>query len=381
MNMGSPNKPKRPLLKRTSIRIVLVVVAVVIAFAVFQLTRPEPPLYRASGQFMKAAVRHEYGSPDVVRLEQIDKPLPDDNQVLIKVHAAAINPLDWHYMEGTPYILRLMGAGLMRPKDPRMGVDMAGVIESVGKNVKQFKPGDAVYGVGDSAYAEYSPAPADKIALKPDDITFEQAAAVPIAGITALQGLRDTGHLKAGQKVLINGASGGVGTFAVQIAKSYGAEVTAVCSTRNVDLVRSLGADHVIDYTKEDFAQRNQQYDLIYDNVADRPLLSFRHLLTPTGIYVLVGGGGPAESRAFLGPVGKVIKAGVLAWFVKHRFFTFLASINEPDLMVLNKMMEAKTVTPVIDRTYALSEVPAAMRYVEAGHARGKVIVLVAAEN
>jgi len=381
MSMSSPGKPKRPLLKRTSIRIVLAVIAVVIAFAVYQCTRPEPPLYRASGQFMKAAVRHEYGSPDVIRLEQIDKPLPEDNQVLIKVRAAAVNPLDWHYMEGTPYILRLMGVGLMRPKDPRMGVDLAGVVESVGKNVTKFKPGDAVYGVGDSAYAEYSPAPANKIALKPDDITFEQAAAVPIAGITALQGLRDTGHLKAGQKVLINGASGGVGTFAVQIAKAYGAEVTAVCSTRNVELVRSLGADHVIDYTKEDFAQSNQQYDLIYDNVADRPLLSFRHLLTPTGIYLLVGGGGPAESRAFLGPVRNIIKAGVLSWFVKHKFFTFLASINEPDLAVLNKMMEAKTVTPVIDRTYPLSEVPAAMRYVEAGHARGKVIILVAPEN
>ena len=279
--MSSRGKPKRPLLKRTSIRIVLTVIAVVIAFAVYQCTRPEPPLYRASGQFMKAAVRHEYGSPDVVRLEQIDKPLPEDNQVLIKVRAAAVNPLDWHYMEGGPYIMRVMGAGLMRPKDPRLGVDLAGVVESVGKNVKQFQPGDAVYGVGDSAFAEYSPAPADKIALKPDNLTFEQAAAVPIAGITALQGLRDVGKLKAGQKVLINGASGGVGTFAVQIAKAYGAEVTAVCSTRNVELVRSLGADHIIDYTKDDFAQSNQQYDLIYDNVADRPLLSFRHLLTP----------------------------------------------------------------------------------------------------
>jgi NADPH:quinone reductase-like Zn-dependent oxidoreductase len=381
MSMSSPKKPKRPLLKRTSIRIVLALIVVVIAYAVYQCTKPEPPLYRASGQFMKAAVRHEYGPPDVVRIEQIDKPLPEDNQVLIKVRAAAVNPLDWHYMEGTPYILRLMGVGFMRPKDPRMGVDVAGVIESVGKNVTKFKPGDAVYGVGDSAYAEYSPAPADKIALKPDDVTFEQAAAVPIAGITALQGLRDTGHLKAGQKVLINGASGGVGTFAVQIAKAYGAEVTAVCSTRNVELVRSLGADHVIDYTKEDFAQGNQQYDLIYDNVADRPLLSFRHLLTPTGIYVLIGGGGPGESRAFLGPVRNIIKAGVLSWFVKHKFFTFLASINTPDLMVLNKMMEAKTVTPVIDRTYPLSEAAAAMRYVEAGHARGKVIIVLASEN
>ncbi|HEX9139226.1 MAG TPA: NAD(P)-dependent alcohol dehydrogenase [Steroidobacteraceae bacterium] len=379
--MSSPQKPKRPLLKRTSIRIVLVVVALVAAFAVYELTRPEPPLYRASGQFMKAAVYHDYGSPDVIRLEQIDKPLPGDDQVLIKVHAAALNPLDWHYMEGAPYIMRLMGAGLMKPKDPRLGVDVAGVVESVGKNVTKFKPGDAVYGVGDSAFAEYSPAPEGKIALKPADISFEQAAAVPIAGITALQGLRDAGQLKAGQKILINGASGGVGTFAVQIAKSYGAEVTAVCSTKNVDLVRSLGADHIIDYTKEDFAQSNQKYDVIYDNVANRPLLSYRHLLKPSGIYVLVGGGGPEESHAFLGPVRNWIKAGVLSWFVKQKFATFLANINGPDLMALNKMMEAKSVTPVIDRTYALDEVPAAMRYVEAGHARGKVIIVVAPES
>jgi NADPH:quinone reductase-like Zn-dependent oxidoreductase len=379
--VSSPKKPKRPLLKRTSIRIVLAVIAIIVAFSMYRLTRPEPPLYRASGQFMKGAVRHDYGSPDVVRLEQIDKPLPDDDQVLIKVRAAAINPLDWHLMEGTPYILRMMGSGVMKPKDPRLGVDVAGVVESVGKDVKQFKPGDAVYGAGDSALAEYSPASEKQIALKPDDITFEQAAAVPIAGITALQGLRDSGQLKAGQKVLINGASGGVGTFAVQIAKAYGAEVTAVCSTRNVELVRSLGADHVIDYTKEDFAQSNQQYDLIYDNVANRPLLPYRRLLTPTGLYLMVGGGGPEDSRGFLGPLRNWIKVGVLSWFVKHKFVTVLASINTTDLMVLNKMMEAKTVTPVIDRTYTISEVPAAMRYLEAGHARGKVIIQVAPEN
>src|SRR5438046_3578417 len=255
---------------------------------------------------MKAVVYTDYGSPDVIQFRDIKKPVPNDNQVLIKVRAASINPLDWHFMEGTPYIVRALGVGLRKPKDPRLGVDMAGEVEAVGKNVTQFKPGDEVFGTGHgAAFAEYVCAGKTKLAMKPANLTFEQAAAVPIAGLTALQGLRDKGKVQPGQKVLINGASGGVGTFAVQIAKSFGADVTGVCSTRNLDMVRSLAADHVIDYTKEDFAKGDQHYDVILDNVPNHSLSECRRVLKPTGKYVMIGGGGPNDNR-WIGPFGRL---------------------------------------------------------------------------
>src|SRR5437763_3047517 len=250
---------------------------------------------------MKAVVYCDYGVPNL-KLQEIEKPTPADDQVLVKVHAASVNPLDWHFIEGTPYIMRAMGVGLRKPKDTRLGVDFAGTVEAVGKNVTQFKPGDEVFGGRDGAFAEYICPRANRaVALKPASLTFEQAASVNIAGITALQAVRDKGKVQPGQKVLINGASGGVGTFAVQIAKSFGADVTGVCSTRNADLVRSLGADHVIDYTKEDFAKNDQRYDVILDNVPNHSLSECRRVLNPDGRYVLIGGGGVNESR-WLGP-------------------------------------------------------------------------------
>src|SRR5213596_1897154 len=242
---------------------------------------------------MKAIVYCDYGLQNL-KLKEVEKPVPNDDQILVKVRAASVNPYDWHFVEGTPKIMRLMGVGLRKPKDTRLGVDFAGTVEAVGKNVTQFKPGDDVFGGKGGAFAEYVCRRAEgAVALKPANITFEQAASVNIAGITALQGLRDKGKVQPGQKVLINGASGGVGTFAVQIAKSYGADVTGVCSTRNLDMVRSLGADHVIDYTKEDFMKSTERYDVILDNVGTQPLLGFKRVLKPKGIYVLIGGGGP----------------------------------------------------------------------------------------
>jgi NADPH:quinone reductase-like Zn-dependent oxidoreductase len=325
---------------------------------------------------MKAVVYCDYGSPDVLKVEQVEKPIPKDDEVLVKVHAAAINPLDWHFMQGTPYLMRMM-TGLRKPKEMRLGVDYSGTVEAVGKNVTQFKPGDDVFGGRNGALAEYLCAHADRgITLKPANITFEQAAAVPIAGITALQGLRDSGHIQAGQKVLINGASGGVGTFAVQIAKSFGAEVTGVCSTRHVDLVRRLGADHVIDYTKEDFTKQPERYDLILDNVGSQPLSKFKRVLKPHGICVLIGGGGPNEGR-WLGPMVRPVKALLLSPFVSQKFVMMLAKIDKKDLKVLADLMQAGKVTPVIDRTYPLDQISEAMRYLEKGHASGKVIITV----
>jgi NADPH:quinone reductase-like Zn-dependent oxidoreductase len=324
---------------------------------------------------MKAIVYHEYGLADVLRLESIEKPLPDDNRVLIKVRAAAANPLDWHTMRGTPYIMR-METGFLEPKSTRLGVDLAGEVVAVGKNVTQFKPGDEVFGTGGGAFAEYARASESKIVLKPASLTFEQAAAVPVAALTALQGLRDKGRLKPGQKVLINGASGGVGTFAVQIAKALGAEVTGVCSTRNLEMVRSLGADHVVDYTRDDFTQSAERFDLILDNVGNHSLLAFRRVMNPKGIYVLIGGGGPDDGR-WIGPMARPVKALFLSPFVSQEFVMLLASINKDDLAVMKELMETKKVTPVIDRTYTLSEVPDAIRYLEKGRARGKVIITV----
>jgi NADPH:quinone reductase-like Zn-dependent oxidoreductase len=330
---------------------------------------------------MKAVVYTDYGPPDVLEVRDIKKPIPNDDQVLVRTRAAALNPLDWHFMEGTPYLGRLMGMGLRKPKSPRLGVDLAGGVEAVGKNVTQFKPGDEVFGTGHgAAFAEYVCANKTKLVLKPASLTFEQAAAVPVAGLTALQGLRDKGHVHAGQKVLINGASGGVGTFAVQIAKVFGADVTGVCSTRNVDLVRSLGADRVIDYTKEDFTNSNERYDVILDNVGTQPISGFRRVLAPKGIYVLIGGGGTA-TQGLIGPLARPIKLLFMSPFINQKMGMMFAEIRQDDLAKMGEWIESGKVKPVIDRSYPLDQIADAMRYLEQGHARGKVILAIEQEN
>jgi NADPH:quinone reductase-like Zn-dependent oxidoreductase len=322
-------------------------------------------------ELMKAVVYRCYGPPDVLRFEDVEKPAPADDEVLIKVHAASVNPLDWHYMRGSPYIMRL-GSGLGAPNGASLGVDFAGAVEAVGSNVKRFKPGDAVFGGRSGAFAEYVTVREDRaLVLKPANMTFEQAASVPIAAITALQALRDKGKIEPGQKVLINGASGGVGTFAVQIAKSFGAEVTGVCSTRNMEMVRSIGADHVIDYTQEDYTKSGQRYDLIIDNVGNHSLLANRRVLNSDGIFVIVGG----PKGQWLGPLMSPIKALMLSPFVGQEFVMLLAELRKDDLAILGDLMQEGKVTPVIDRRYRLSEVPMAIRYSERGHARGKIII------
>ena len=320
---------------------------------------------------MKAAVYNRYGSPDVVQITDVEKPVPKDNEVLIRVRAASVNPLDWHFMRGTPYIMRIQ-AGLLKPKDTRLGVDVAGQVEAVGRNVTQFKPGDEVFGACRGAFAEYACTSEPALVMKPDNVTFEQAASVPVAAFTALQGLRDKGKIQPGQKVLINGAAGGVGTFAVQIAKSFGAHVTGVCSTRNVDMVRSLGADRVIDYTQEDFTKSGQRYDLILDSVGNHSLLACRRVLNPKGIYIAVGG---PTGRWMIGPLASAIIALVLSRFVSQDLVMVLARRSKEDLTVMHELMKAGKVIPVIDRRYTLSEVPEAIRYLEEGHARGKVVI------
>jgi NADPH:quinone reductase-like Zn-dependent oxidoreductase len=328
----------------------------------------------APGTPMKAIIYCDYGDADVLRLEDVERPVPTDDQVLVKVHAASLNPLDWHFMRGTPYLVRMM-AGLRRPADTRLGVDFSGTVEAVGRNVTQFKPGDEVFGGADGALAEYVAVRADRAVVpKPASVSFEQAASVPIAAITALQSLRDKAKVQPGERVLINGASGGVGTFAVQIAKSMGAVVTGVCSTRNLDMVRLLGADRVVDYTKEDFATRPERYDVVVDNVGNRSLSEFRSVLTPKGRYVLVGGGGPND-HPFIGPFGRVIGTLLQRPFIGQQMGMFIADLKKDDLAVLAGLMESGKVTPVIDRRYPLSEAASAMRYLEEGHARGKVIV------
>jgi len=328
----------------------------------------------APGGAMKAIVYCDYGTADVLRLEDVEKPVPGDDEILVRVHAAGLNPLDWHYMRGTPYLMRL-GSGLRRPKDTRLGVDYAGTVEAVGRNVTQFKPGDEVFGGRSGALAQYVVARQDRaVALKPANLSFEQAGAVGIAGTTALQGLRDAGRLRAGDKVLINGASGGVGTFAVQIAKSMGAEVTGVSSARNHELVRSLGADHVIDYTKQDYTAGAERYDVILDNVGNRSLSENRRVLAPDGRYVLVGGGGP-DAGKWIGPMVKPLQALVISPFVSQDMGVFLAKLTKEDMQGLAGLMSSGAVTPVIDRRYPLSETAEAIRYLEQGRARGKVVV------
>jgi NADPH:quinone reductase-like Zn-dependent oxidoreductase len=320
---------------------------------------------------MKAIVYYNYGPPDVLKYEEIEKPTAGDDQVLVKVRAASVNPLDWHFMRGTPYFVRIM-TGLRRPKVTRLGVDVAGQVEAVGRNVTQFKPSDEVFGTCRGAFAEYACTSESALVMKPNNVTLEQAASVPIAAFTALQGLRDKGQIQPGQRVLINGAAGGVGTFAVQIAKSFGAYVTGVCSTRNVDMVRLIGADRVIDYTQEDFTNSGQRYDLIFDSVGNHSLLACRRVLNPKGTYIAVGG---PSSRWMIGPLTSAITAPVLSRLVDRKFVTFIAKGSKEDLTVMHELMEARKVTPVIDKRYRLSEVPEAIRYLEEGHARGKVVI------
>jgi NADPH:quinone reductase-like Zn-dependent oxidoreductase len=325
---------------------------------------------------MKAAVYTRYGPPDVVKIMDVEKPVPADNEVLIEVRAASLNPVDGHLMRG-PFPLRLM-TGLRKPKNGRLGVDVAGRVEAVGRNITQFKPGDEVFGACRAAFAEYVCASESRLVMKPNNVTFEQAASVPVAGLTALQGLRDKGKIQPGQKVLINGASGGVGTFAVQIAKSFGTDVTGVCSSGKMDMVRSIGADHVIDYTKEDFTQGSQRYDLILDNVSNHSFSERRRILSSNGFCVLAGIGGAGSHEGQWARLGGSLKALVASWFVSQKFVTFIARITKEDLTTLSALMEAGKVTPVIDKRYGLNEVPQALRYLEEGHARGKVVIIVA---
>jgi NADPH:quinone reductase-like Zn-dependent oxidoreductase len=321
---------------------------------------------------MKGIVQAEYGGPEVLGLREIDAPEVGDDGVLVRVHAAAVNPLDWHDVRGHPYFLRL-GNGLFRPKRPVPGVDLAGRVEAVGEEVTRLRPGDEVYGVCRGAFAEYVCGTEDRLVPKPAGLTFEQAAAVPVAALTALQGLRDRGRLQAGQTVLIVGASGGVGTFAVQIARSFGARVTGVCSTRNVDLVRSLGADEVLDYTREDFTRGERRFDLILDMAGTHSLSACRRALTPRGTYVVVG----APSGRWVRGPDRFVKAMTLSLVVRQKILPFVTSMNREDLGFMKELLEAGTVTPVIDRTYRLAEAAEAVRHLESGHARGKIVLTV----
>lgn len=318
---------------------------------------------------MKAAIYTKYGPPgDVVQIAEVEKPVPKDNEVLIKVRAASVNPLDWRFMRGKPYVLRIM-FGLRKPKITRPGVDVAGQVEAVGGNVTQFRPGDEVFGVCRGSFAEYACAAEEKLERKPANISFEDAAAVPVAALTALQGLRDKGRIQPGHKVVVDGASGGVGTFSVQIAKSFGAEVTAVCSTRNLETARSIGADHVIDYTREDFTKSGQRYDLIMGANAYHSIFDYRRALTQDGIYVIVGGG-----------LARILQTMLLAPLLsrignkKVRFF--VANINKKDLVLLRDLLEAGKVVPVIDRRYPLNDAAEALLYAGNGHARGKIVII-----
>jgi NADPH:quinone reductase-like Zn-dependent oxidoreductase len=325
---------------------------------------------------MRAIVYHTYGSPDVLKLEEVQRPVPQDDEVLVKVHAASVNAADWHLLRGKPFLMRLMGFGLLKPKHTILGAAMAGRVEAVGRNVTQFQPGDEIFGdltkSGFGSFAEYMCAREDALALKPANVTFEQAAAVPLAAVTALQGLRAKGQIQLGQQVLIYGAGGGVGTFAVQIAKAFGALVTAVCSTRNVDMVRSLGADHVIDYTQEDFTKNGQRYDFIFAVNGYHSIFDYKRALSPKGVYVMIGGSMAAMVQAMLlGPVISMTgrqKMGSMG----------VAKPNQKDLGFMKELLEAGKVKPVIDRWYPLGETAEALRYLEAGHAQGKVVITVA---
>jgi NADPH:quinone reductase-like Zn-dependent oxidoreductase len=324
---------------------------------------------------MKAIVYEKYGPPDVLELKEVEKPALAEDKVLVKVHAASVNALDWHMLTADIFLVRFMTGGLFKPKNNRLGADIAGTVEAVGSQVKDFRPGDEVYGDisgdGNGSFAEYAATPVGSLALKPANLTFEQAAAVPVAGMTALQGLRDEGKIQPGQKVLIQGAAGGVGTFAVQIAKAFGAEVTAVCSTRNLDQARALGADHVIDYTQEDFTQSGEQYDLILGVNGFHPLSAYKRALAPQGRYVMAGGT-PAQ----------IFQAMLLgSWYSQkggRKLGGVSAKTSQKDLVSLKEMLEAGKITPVIDRRYPLSETAEALRYLGSAHARGKIVITVA---
>jgi NADPH:quinone reductase-like Zn-dependent oxidoreductase len=323
---------------------------------------------------MRAVVRNTYGSPDVLELQETDKPDVTDDGVLVRVRATSINPAEWYGMTGTPYVARAQ-MGLLKPKSNKLGVDFAGKVEAVGKDVTQFRPGDDVFGGRDGAFAEYVCVREDRAVVpKPASVTFEQAAAVPVAALTALQGLRDKGQIQPGQKVLVNGASGGVGTFAVQIAKALGAEVTGVCSTRNVDLARSIGADHVIDYTREDFTRSERRYDLMLDVAGSRSWSECRRVLNPQATLVIVGA--PKGNR-LVGPLSHIVKVRLAALRSSRKVVFFVAKFNKPDMVALRELLEAGKVTPVIDRRYELGKIADAFRYLGEGHARGKVIIAV----
>ena len=314
---------------------------------------------------MKAIVYERYGSPDILELRDVEKPSVTDDGVLVRIRAASTNPYDWHFMRGKPLFTRLM-FGLFRPKDHRLGADLAGEVEAVGKDVTRFRPGDSVFGEGAGAFAEVACVPERWLARKPTNLTFEQAAAVPMAACTALQGLRDGGKIQAGQKVLFHGASGGVGTFAVQIAKSFGAEVTGVCSTKNVEMVKKIGADHVVDYTRDDFTRGETRYDLMLDTIGDRSLRACRRVLAQKAVYVFIGG-----------RMSHLASTMLARPFVSQDVKAVVAKRSSADLEFLAGLIEAGKVAPVIDRTYPLSEVPAAIRYLEGGHARGKIVITV----
>jgi len=336
----------------------------------------DPMPATAGVETMKAIVQDEYGSaPEgVLRLAEVARPTIGDDEILVHVRAASVDRGTWHLMAGLPYPMRVMGFGFRRPKAANPGRSMAGTVESVGKNVTEFKPGDEVYGTCDGSFAEYARARAGLLAPKPANLSFEQAAAVPVSGLAALQAVRDKAQVQAGEKVLIVGASGGVGTFAVQIAKAFGAEVTGVCSTGKTDLVRALGADHVIDYTIEDFADGEHRYDAVLDIGGSRPLSQLRRALTPRGRLVIVGG--ETDGR-WLGGADRLLRAPLLSPLVSQKLGTLTTSENSKDLRVLRELLEAGKIAPAIDRTYPLSEVPAAIRHVQEGHARGKVVIAV----
>ena len=327
---------------------------------------------------MKAIVYTKYGPPDVLHLEEVKKPTLNEEDVLVKVHAASINASDWHLLTADPFPMRLTGVGLFKPKNTILGVDIAGCVEAVGRNVKQFRPGDAVFGdvfgVGSGSFAEYVVVPESALAPIPSNISLEEAAAVPVAAVTALQGLRDRGHIQPGQQVLINGASGGVGTFAVQIAKAFGAEVTAVCSTRNLEMARSIGADHVIDYSQEDFTHNGQTYDLILAVNGYQPLSAYKRALTPRGIYVFVGGL-PAQifQSLFLGPM--------MSERHGRKITSVMKRANQQDLLLISDLLDEGKIKPVIDRNYPLGETAEAFRYLARGHARGKVVITISQQE
>jgi len=323
---------------------------------------------------MKAIVQDTYGSPDVLELRDIDKPMVGDDDVLVRVHAAGVDQGVWHLMAGLPYLVRVAGVGLRAPKNPVRGYDVAGRVEAVGENVTRFQPGDEVFGTCRGAFAEYACARADRLAPKPANLSFEQAAAVPISGYAALQAVRDQGKVRPGQQVLIIGAGGGVGTFAVQLAKAFGAEVTGVCSTTKTDLVRSIGADRVIDYTREDFADDRNRYDVILDIAGNRSLSHLRRALAPDGTLVIVGGEGGGR---WLGGIDRQLRAHLLSPLVRQKLGTWISTERKEDLEALRELLEAGKITPVVDRTFPLSEVPEAIRYMRKGHARGKVVITV----